>query len=71
VDVRGSKIGPHWKGSCGQLRDYPTVLRCDYGPELARAAMADWAGVGLHFIQPGEPWRPTSSRSTVESAMSA
>ena len=23
---------------------YPAVLRCDNGPELACAAMADWAG---------------------------
>ena len=31
----------------------------DNGPELACAAMADWASsrVGLHFISPGEPWR--------------
>jgi putative transposase len=38
---------------------YPAVLRCDNGPELACAAMADWAAgqVGLHFIPPGEPWR--------------
>jgi putative transposase len=35
------------------------VLRCDNGPELACAAMADWAGerVGVHFIPPGQPWR--------------
>jgi putative transposase len=35
------------------------MLRCDNGPELACAAMADWAGerVGLHFIPPGQPWR--------------
>jgi putative transposase len=40
-------------------RGYPAVLRCDNGPELACAAMADWAGarVGLCFIPPGEPWR--------------
>jgi len=40
-------------------RGYPTVLRCDNGPELACAAMADWAGerVGLAFIPPGEPWK--------------
>lgn len=44
-------------------RGYPTVLRCDNGPELACEAMADWAGerdghgVGLAFIPPGEPWR--------------
>src|SRR5687768_15829224 len=25
-------------------RGYPAVLRCDNGPELACAAMADWAG---------------------------
>jgi putative transposase len=38
---------------------YPAVLRCDNGPELACAAMADWAGerVGLPFIAPGELWR--------------
>jgi len=40
-------------------RNYPVVLRCDNGPELACTAMADWAGerVGLSFIPPGEPWR--------------
>jgi putative transposase len=38
---------------------YPAVLPCDNGPELACAAMADWAGehAGLHFIPPGQPWR--------------
>ena len=43
----------------GLRRTYPAVLRCDNGPELACAAMADWAAgqVGLHFIPPGEPWR--------------
>jgi putative transposase len=42
-----------------RLRGYPAVLRCDNGPELACAAMAEWAAerVGLHFIPPGEPWR--------------
>jgi hypothetical protein len=37
-------------------RGYPAVLRCDNGPELACAAMADWAGerVGLSFIPLGE-----------------
>ena len=42
-----------------RLRGYPAVLRCDNGPELAYAAMAEWAAerVGLHFIPPGEPWR--------------
>jgi putative transposase len=42
-----------------QLRGYPAVLRCDNGPELACAAMADRAGdrVGPSFIPPGEPWR--------------
>ena len=40
-------------------RGYPAALRCDNGPELACAALADWAGerVGLAFIPPGEPWR--------------
>jgi putative transposase len=27
----------------GQRGTYPTVLRCDNGPELACGAMADWA----------------------------
>jgi putative transposase len=42
-----------------QRGSYPTVLRCDNGPEMACAAMADWAHnhVGLHFIPPSEPWR--------------
>ena len=40
-------------------RGYPTVLRCDNGPELACAAMTDWAGdrLLLAFIPPGQPWR--------------
>jgi putative transposase len=40
-----------------QRGTHPAVLRCDNGPELACAAMAEWAGgrVGLHFIPPGEP----------------
>lgn len=40
-------------------RGYPAVLRCDNGPELAAAVMAEWAGerVGLAFIPPGQPWR--------------
>jgi putative transposase len=40
-------------------RGYPSVLRSDNGPELACAAMRDWAGqrVGLAFIPPGQPWR--------------
>jgi len=40
-------------------RGYPAVLRCDNGPELACAAMAEWAGerTGLSVIPPGEPWR--------------
>jgi hypothetical protein len=28
------------------MRGYPAMLRCDNGPELACAAMADWAGSG-------------------------
>jgi hypothetical protein len=46
---------------------YPAVLRCDNGPELACAAMAEWADghVGLHFILPGQPGAmATSSPST-------
>ena len=40
-------------------RGYPSVLRCDNGPELACDAMADWASerVDLAFIPPGQPWR--------------
>jgi putative transposase len=43
----------------GQRATYPTVLRCDNGPESACMAMAEWADghLGLHFIPPGEPWR--------------
>ena len=35
------------------------MLRCDNGPELGCAVMAEWAGerVGLHVIAPGQPWR--------------
>ena len=40
-------------------RGSPAVIRADNGPEMACAAMADWAGqrVGSSFIPPGEPWR--------------
>jgi len=40
-------------------RGYPTVLRCDNGPELACDAMGDWATgrVGLAFIPSHQPWR--------------
>jgi putative transposase len=43
----------------GQRSTYPTVLRCDNGPELACGTVAEWADshVGLYFIPPGEPWR--------------
>jgi putative transposase len=55
-------------------RGYPAVLRCDNGPELACAAMADWAGerTGLHFIPLGSPGAmDTSSRSTAAFGTSA
>ena len=41
------------------VRGYLAVLRCDNGPELASAAMADWVGerAGVAFIPPGEPLR--------------
>ena len=42
-----------------QRGTHPAVLRCDNGPELACAAMTEWARdhIDLHFIPPGEPWR--------------
>jgi putative transposase len=60
--VERNITGRHLIGELDRLavdRGYPAVLRCDNGPELACAAMADWAGerVGLHFIPPGQPWR--------------
>jgi transposase InsO family protein len=38
---------------------YPAVLGSGNGPELACAALREWAGerVGLAFIPPGQPWR--------------
>jgi putative transposase len=40
-------------------RGVPLTLRADNGPELASAAMADWATerIGLAFIPPGSPWK--------------
>ena len=61
--VERSITGEHLIGELDRLAaqrgSYPAVLRCDNGPELACAAMADWASgqVGLDFIPPGEPWR--------------
>jgi putative transposase len=47
-----SIVGEHTRECLG---GDPVALRCDNGPELACATMADWAGerVGLHFIPPG------------------
>ena len=59
--VERSITGEHLIGELDRLAaergTFPAVLRCDNGPELACAAMADWAAgqVGLHFIPPGEP----------------
>ncbi|PXX07321.1 integrase-like protein [Mycolicibacterium moriokaense] len=55
-------------------RGYPVVLRCDNGPELACAAMADWpanvsACTSSHPANPGAT--ATSSHSTAESATNA
>jgi hypothetical protein len=55
-------------------RGYPGVLRCDNGPELACAVLADWAGarVGLFSyrrVNRGET--DMSNSSTAESAMNA
>ena len=45
-----------------QIRGYPAVLRCDNGPELACAAMADWAG-GVGLPSSARPaWRNGSGR---------
>jgi Integrase core domain len=58
--VERNIIGRHLIDELDRLagdRGYPAVLRCDNGPELACAAIADWAGerVGLHFVPPGQP----------------
>jgi hypothetical protein len=56
--VERSITGDHRIGALDRLAvergTFPTVLRCDNGPELACGAMADWASgqVGLHFIPP-------------------
>ena len=55
-------------------RGYPAVLRSDNGPELACAAMGDWAGerVGLASSHPASPGATaTSNRSTAGSATNA
>ena len=46
-------------------RGYLAVLRCDNGPELACAAMADWAGerTGLGPLQRRRPERNARSAS--------
>jgi transposase InsO family protein len=48
-------------------RGYPGVLRCDNGPELACAALAEWAceHVGRHFIPPGQPWLSRGGASLI------
>lgn len=46
-------------GLAAERGTFPTVLRCDNGPELACSAMPEWTNgqFGLHFIPPGQPWR--------------
>jgi putative transposase len=55
-------------------RGCPAVVRCDNGPELGCAAMADWAGnapacTSSHLGSPGAT--DTSSRSTAAFGTSA
>jgi hypothetical protein len=75
--ITGERLIAELDRLAGDRSGYPTVLRCDNGPELACAAMADWAHghVGLHFIPPGEPDNrgatATSNRLTPASATNA
>lgn len=57
-NITGEHLIAEFDRLAAERGTYPTVLRCDNGPELACSAMADWAAgqVGLHFIPP-EPWR--------------
>jgi hypothetical protein len=57
----------------GQRGTYPAVLRCDNGPELTCAAMADWAHghAGLHFIPDNLGATATSNPSTPASGTNA
>lgn len=56
--ITGEDLIAELDGLAAERGSYPVVLRCDNGPELVCAAMADWAHgqVGLHFIPPGQPW---------------
>jgi len=57
-----------------QRGTFPTVLRCDNGPELACGAMADWqpARSGCTSSRPGSRGATaTSNRSTPASATNA
>ena len=55
--ITGEDLIAELERLAAERSSYPTVLRCDNGPELACAAMAQWAGehVGLYFIPPGSP----------------
>ena len=61
VEVATSIPGRHVVAVLDQLvaiHGAPRALRCDNGPELISAALADWAerrGVVLRHIQPGKP----------------
>jgi transposase InsO family protein len=57
--ITGERLIAELDRLAGDRSSYPTVLRFDNGPELACAAVADWAHgrVGLHLIPPGEPGR--------------
>lgn len=52
---------------------YPTVLHSVNGPELASAAMTEWASghLGLHFVPPGERWRNSCAESSFNSRVRA
>ncbi len=41
-----------------EMRDKPTAIRCDNGPEFCAQAFIDWCkerGIEIRYIQPGKP----------------
>ena len=41
-----------------EVRDKPTAIRCDNGPEFCAQAFVDWCkehGIEIRYVQPGKP----------------
>jgi transposase InsO family protein len=57
--VTADDLVDHLTTLARQRGGWPVAIRCDNGPELVSATLADWCRgrTGLRFIDPGSPWQ--------------